>query len=206
MPNASKITRASRSIFINRGTNMSLGSKLLTGALAVSAFAFAASAQDTKVAPREGGQRGAQKEMRHDGPHEGEFGRHGGPGAFGLRGIELTDAQKEQVRQIHEANKPSQAQMDEMRSLHEAKRNGTITAEQEARLQSIMAEGKNKAQSVHEQVLAILTPEQKAQLEQRKQEMRQRMQERRQQMEQRRQQRDLNRPKDTTTKEPTKDN
>jgi len=67
---------------------MSLGSKLLTGALAVSAFAFAASAQDTKVTPREGGQRGAQKEMRHDGPHEGEFGRHGGPGAFGLRGIE----------------------------------------------------------------------------------------------------------------------
>jgi len=90
-----------------------------------------------------------------------------------------------------------------MRTLHEAKRSGTITAEQEARLQAIRAEEKNKAKSVHEQVLAILTPEQKAQLEQRKQEMRQRMEERRQQMEQRRQQRDLSRPKDTT-KETTK--
>ena len=178
---------------------MSLGSKLFTGALAVSAFAFAASAQDTKVAPRDGGQRGAQKEMHHGRPGEGQFGRHGGPGAFGLRGIELTDAQKEQIRQIHEANKPSQAQMDEMRTLFEAKRNGTITAEQQARLQAIRAEGESKGRSVHDQVLAILTPEQKAQLEQRKQEMRQ-------QMEQRRQQRDLNRPKDTTTKEPTKDN
>ena len=181
---------------------MSLSSKLFSGAIAVSAFAFAASAQDTKVAPN-AGDRGVRKEMHHDGMRDGHFGRRG-PGGFELRGINLTDAQKEPIRQIHEANKPSQAQMDEMRTLHEAKRNGTLTAEQQARLQAIRAEGKQKAESVHSQVLSILTAEQKTQLDQRRQEMRQRMEQRKQQMQERRQQRELNRPKDTTTKDTTK--
>src|SRR5215218_6614823 len=100
---------------------MSLSSKLITGAVAVSAFAFAASAQDTKVAPKADGQR-APREMRHDGMR-GERHDRRGPGGFELRGINLTDAQKEQIRQIHEANKPGQALQDEMRTLHEAKRN-----------------------------------------------------------------------------------
>ena len=174
---------------------MSLSSKLITGAIAVSAFAFAASAQDTKVAPKGDGQR-APREMRHEGMRGERFDR--GPGGFGLRGINLTDAQKEQIRQIHEANKPSQALKDEMRTLREAKHNGALTADQQARLQTLRAEAKQKAESVHSQVLAVLTAEQKAQLATRGQEMRQRTEQRRQQMQERRQQRDLNRSKDTT--------
>jgi len=169
---------------------MSLSSKLITGAIAVSAFAFAASAQDTKVAPKADGQR-APREMRHDGMRGERMGRRGGPGGFELRGINLTDAQKDQIHQIHEANKPSQAQIDEMRTLREAKKNGTLTADQQARLQALRTEGKQKAESIHSQILAILTPEQKAQIETRRQEMRQRI-------EQRRQQRQQNRSRDTT--------
>ena len=164
---------------------MSLSSKLITGAIAVSAFAFAASAQDTKVAPK------ADVQRAHDGMRGERMGRRGGPGGFELRGINLTDAQKDQIHQIHEANKPSQAQIDEMRTLREAKKNGTLTADQQARLQALRTEGKQKAESIHSQILAILTAEQKAQIETRRQEMRQRM-------EQRRQQRQQNRSRDTT--------
>ena len=184
---------------------MSFSSKLFTAALTVSAFAFAISAQDQTAKQKDGGQRGerAQRGDRGGKDFRGErVGRHGG--AFGLRGIELTDAQKEQIRQIHESNKPSEALMTEMRTLREAKQNGTLTADQKARMQSLRDEAQLKAKSVHEQVLGVLTPEQKAQIEQQKQERQQRMEQRRQQMQERREQRELNRPKDTTTKDTTK--
>src|SRR5688572_29519573 len=131
---------------------MSLSSKLFSGAIAVSAFAYAASAQDTKVAPN-AGDRGVRKEMRHDGMGKGIRGDRRGPGGFALRGVNLTDAQKEQIRQIHEANKPNQAFKDEMRTLREAKRNGALTADQQSRLKSIRREASQKAKSIHEQVL-----------------------------------------------------
>ena len=175
---------------------MSFSSKLFTGAIAVSAFAFAVSAQDRTAKPS-GEAKGVLKERHHDGqrgPREGRMGRRG-PG-FELRGVNLTDAQKEQIRQIHEANKPNQALLDEMKSLHEARRNGALTDDQKARMKSLRDEAQAKMRSVHVQVLAVLTAEQKAQMEQRRTEMRQRMNERRQNMQQRREQRQ-NRSKDT---------
>ena len=111
---------------------MSFSSKLFTGALTVSAFAFAVSAQDqpTKRPDTQRSERVMRGDHDRKGPGGERFGRHGGPGAFGLRGIELTDAQKEQIRQIHEANKPNEALISEMRTLREAKQNGTLTADQ----------------------------------------------------------------------------
>src|SRR6185369_8281568 len=103
---------------------MSLKSKIssaFTLAFALVAFATFASAQD---APKTEG--GTQKFERGDhqrGMHGDRGGRHEGMrggGMFGLRGIELTDAQKEQIRQIHEANKPTEAQMAEMKAMHES--------------------------------------------------------------------------------------
>lgn len=138
--------------------------------------------------------------MRHDGIGRGmggeRMGRRG-PG-FELRGINLTDTQKEQIRQIHEANKPSQALLDEMRTLQEARRNGTLTADQTTRLKSLRDEAQAKGSSVQGQILAVLTPEQRAQLEQRRQQMRQRMEERRLNLQQRRQERQQKRSNDTT--------
>ena len=176
---------------------MSFSSRLFTGAIAVSAFAFAASAQDQPAKPS-GEAKGILKEKRHDGlrgAREGRFGRGAG---FELRGINLTDAQKEQIRQIHEANKPNQALLDEMRTLREAARGGSLTDDQKARMKTLREQAHANMRSVHEQVLAILTAEQKAQMEQNRLQRRQRMDERRQQMQQRRQQRQLNRSKDTT--------
>jgi Spy/CpxP family protein refolding chaperone len=169
----------------------------------VSAFAFAAYAQDQPTKQKDADAKGV-KEMRHDGMGRGERGMRGdrrGPGGpgFELRGLNLTDAQKEQIKQIYEANKPSQALMDEMRTLHEAHRAGTLTVDQQARMKALRDEGRQKAESVHAQVLAVLTAEQKAQLEQRRQEMRQRMEERRKEMQDRQQQRQTDKQKSTTT-------
>lgn len=176
----------------------------------MSAFAFAAYAQDQPTKQKDADAKGV-KEMRHDGMGRGERGMRGdrrGPGGpgFELRGLNLTDAQKEQIKQIHEGNKPSQALMDEMRSLQEAQRGGTLTADQQARLKTLRDEGRLKMEAVHAQVLAVLTAEQKAQLETRRQEMRQRMEQRRQQMQDRRQQRQTDKQKSTTTTDTTKVN
>jgi Spy/CpxP family protein refolding chaperone len=99
---------------------MSLKSKIsstFTLAFAVVAFATFASAQEAAKTGEDNSQKFARGE-HHRGMHGEKGGRHGGMrgGMYGLRGIELTDAQKEQIRQIHEANKPTEAQMAEMKA------------------------------------------------------------------------------------------
>src|SRR5580765_2399770 len=171
---------------------MSLKNKLFSGltlATAMVAFSVFTFAQDDKTTTttttttdkveknHEGREFGKRK-----GGREGFEGRHGGPGGreMGMfRGIDLTDAQKAQIKSIHEANKPDPAVMEELRTLMQAKHDGTITADQQARLKTLREQGFEKGKSVHEQVLAVLTPEQKAKIEARKQEMKQRFEKRR---------------------------
>lgn len=156
---------------------------LFTLAFAVTAFTVVASAQETAPAPKEGDKKLERGEGKRGGygRHGGKFGgRHGGPGMRELHGITLTDAQKEQLKAIHEANKPSQETIDQMKAFGEARRNGTLTDAQKEQMKQFREAQRAKMESVHSQILAILTPEQKAQLEQRKAEMKQRMEERRQ--------------------------
>jgi len=187
-----------------RGTQMSFRTKFFAGIFAISALAVASYAQDAKPATKADG---AKVERKHDrGMFGGRMGRFGRGGLFG---IELTDAQKEQIRKIHWANVPDKAQIEELHTLMKAKFEGTLTADQQARIDALKAEAKTKFESTHQQILAVLTPEQKAQLEQRKQEMkqkmtemRQKMTEFRQKMKERHQQKDATK---TTTTNPTKD-
>jgi Spy/CpxP family protein refolding chaperone len=102
-----------------------------------------------------------------------------------LHDINLTDAQKEQIHKIMQANKPDDATMNELRAIHEARMAGTeITPEQKERLEALREQGREKAKSVHEQIMGLLTAEQKAQIESRKQEMKQRFEEHRQKRQQ----------------------
>jgi periplasmic protein CpxP/Spy len=148
-------------------------------------FAGAALAQDTtspspdKIEKSDKLQRRGGKFARRGGEGFGG-GMHRG-GAFAmLRGIELTDAQKAQVKTILESNKPDQAALDQMKSLREARRNGTqLTADQKAQLKATRQAQAAKMKSVHEQILNVLTPDQRAQLDQRRQQMEQRRQQRR---------------------------
>ncbi len=166
---------------------MALRNKLFsttTLAVALGAFGVFASAQTTETPAVDG-------TKVEKGDRKGGFGkhggmRHGGPGKRGggmgmLRGIELTEAQKEQIKSIREANKPSEETMTLMNSIRETRKaGGTVTEEQKTQLKEIRQAQRAKMQVVHEQVLAVLTQEQKAQLEAKKAEMKQRMEERRQ--------------------------
>ncbi len=203
---------------------MSFKNKLFSG-LTVGAAVFAFSAigmaqgattttPTDKVEKEKGEHRGhGDREFGKRGMGHGEFGGKFGRGGhrgmggeghrgFGMfRGIELTEAQKTQLRSIHEANKPSQETRDELRTLMTAKRDGTITADQQTHLESFKAQAKEKHAAIKSQIEAILTLEQKQQIETRKLEMKQRMQERRQEREQRK----ATQPTTTTTDKP-KDN
>ena len=108
--------------------------------------------------------------------------RGGHGGMMGeLRGIALTDAQKEQLRTIHEANKPDQATMEEMKSLMEARHAGTLTDAQKDRMKTLREQSRAKHEQIKAQVLAMLTPEQRAQVETNRQQRKQRWEERRNQ-------------------------
>jgi Spy/CpxP family protein refolding chaperone len=165
---------------------MSLKNKLfsaLTFAFAVFAFSTFAMAQET---PKTDSDNTQKREWRKGGNRDGfggkGFRRGGRGGGFmgELRGIELTDAQKQQIKTILDANRPDQAAMEEFRTLHDAKRNGTLTAEQQERLKTLKQQSMEKGQALHQQILAVLTPEQLQQVEKNKAEMKQRREERKQ--------------------------
>lgn len=195
---------------------MSLKSKfisVLTVGAGVVVFSAAGFAQDDKAATtttttpdkveRHHGDR--MKGDRKFGGREGFEGRHGKFGRRGgdrgmFRGLNLTEDQKAQMKALRESNRPDAATMAQMKAIHESRKAGTpLTADQEATLKSFREQGGAKAKAAHEQMLNILTAEQKAQLETRKTEMKQRMQERRQQWETRKQ----NRTAPAATDKPT---
>ena len=166
---------------------MSLKNKFLSlTALAVATVAFSAIGMAQEVAPTTADKTEKVKgEGRGHGKHK-MGGRHGGRGKMGgkgmhfMRGLDLTEAQKTQLKAIREANKPTAEARTERRTLAMAKRDGTITTEQTARLTELKAQAKGKAANVKAQIDAILTVEQKAQIEAKKAEMKLRREERRQ--------------------------
>jgi Spy/CpxP family protein refolding chaperone len=157
---------------------MSLKNKLVASAFAVSAFAVAGFAQEAKPEAKELAKDGGAKIERKAGKLGGRgmrgglFGRHMG-GGIGrhLLGIELTEQQKAQVKDILQAAKPDAAIVQEARTIMRAKFEGTATAEQEARLQVLKTQAITNARNVKTQLEGVLTAEQKAQIEQKKQEM-----------------------------------
>jgi periplasmic protein CpxP/Spy len=188
---------------------MSLRSKLssvLTLAFAVVALTTFVSAQDAPKTQDENLQK-RERGVRH-GEHGGRAmkgergmrgGRHGG-GMFGLRGIELTDAQKEQLRLIHEANKPDEATMAELKAIRESRKAGTeLTEAQKARVKAFHEQMRAKHDLVRAQVMGILTPEQKQQLETQKAEREKRREEMRQERQEWRQKRDAEKATDKPT-------
>jgi len=160
--------------------------------LAFGVFVGTAAAQDTTTTQKQD-QTGVQKPGRGD--RRGGFGRRDGagpgfrgPGRGGpeamlreFRDLNLTDAQKQQIHTILESNKPDQATIDQMKTLQEARRNGTLTDDQKQQLKTLRQQQGEKMRTVHEQIINVLTPEQKQQLEQKRQEMKQRWQQREQQ-------------------------
>lgn len=120
-------------------------------------------------------------------PAEGteRFGRKGGHREMGgimrmMRELDLTDAQKQQAHAIFERfNTSTKTQREELHKLREQKEQGTLTPEAEARAQQLHAEMRESMKQIHMELIAILTPEQRAKLEQRQKEFKARRQEKR---------------------------
>ncbi|MBA3335357.1 MAG: Spy/CpxP family protein refolding chaperone [Acidobacteria bacterium] len=173
---------------------MSFKHKLISAftlTLAIVSFSTFAAAQDTNVKPEDSMQKQERRERRGFGKRGGGFGKRdgmagekrGGDKAMmrGLRGLNLTDAQKEQTRGIYEKHKTStQTQREEMRGLAMKKRDGIITTEEKARMKDLKAQMRISSEQVNKEVLAVLTSEQRVQLDQMKDEMRKKREKRRQ--------------------------
>jgi len=107
-------------------------------------------------------------------------GKHGGDRMLmgALHRLNLSDAQKAQVKTIFENNKPNQAQREEMRDLRQKKHDGSITEQEQAKFKEIKTQMRASAEQTRNAVLAVLTAEQRTQFDQMKQEMRERRGER----------------------------
>ena len=115
--------------------------KIIAGLFAIAAFTFSAAAQDQKTE----GERKMHKE--HHGMHKG----HDGKGMRGMEALNLTDAQKQQIKSINE---------DFTTKLKALNQNDNILVkDMKVQRKALMQERKDK-------ISAILTPEQRTQLEQ----------------------------------------
>ena len=158
---------------------------ILTLAIAALAFTTVSFAQETKtetttdkaVKTERGDRRFGDRKFGRGKMGDRAFGRHGKMRGEGLRGINLTDAQKEQFRAFREANRPSPALRDELKAIHDAKKAGTITEAQKARVKTVRDEMQAKRKAAHDQIQNILTAEQKAEIQKRRTEMKTRREE-----------------------------
>lgn len=154
---------------------LTLGAVVAIGSTAV----FAQEDKATTPTPTESTEK-AGKFGKHGGHGHRKFGKFGKRGGFGkhrggmgfMQGLNLTDAQKAQIKAIREANKPDQTVMDEFKAIREARKAGTeLTAEQKARIAAMREQMQAKRKLVHDQIQNVFTVEQKALIEQKKLEM-----------------------------------
>ena len=93
----------------------------------------------------------------------------GGSGMLGLaalRELNLTDDQKQQIQKITEANfESTKTQREELRQLMQKRFQGTLTAEEQARAKTLHEQMQASMKDTESKIAAILTPEQKAKLE-----------------------------------------
>jgi Spy/CpxP family protein refolding chaperone len=163
---------------------MSFKRKLIsavTSAFAVAAFSTFAAAQDTNTNKEDNSVQKQEMRERGRGGKRGGFGKGMRGGKYAMRSFEklnLSDAQKSQVQTITENFKTStQAQREELRSLGMKKRDGIITADEQARAKELRTQLKASGEQMRNSIQAILTAEQKAQLEQMKEEKKKRREE-----------------------------
>ena len=160
------------------------GASLMLGLLVT--FSLPALAQEQSSTTQEGaaGTQQQQTERRGKRWHRGKRGMHGMRGMMHmLRELNLTEAQQQQARAIFDRYEAStKPQREEMRQLFQQKRaqgNAEPDAQTQARAEALRAQFKESARLMQDELLTILTPEQRTKLEQMKQERKARHEERR---------------------------
>ncbi len=120
-------------------------------------------------------QQPSQSQTRDTGAPQRPFGRgerrgpgHG-PGMFGpgiMRELNLTDDQQKQIHTIiDQSTEGNKTQREELRQLMEKRQQGTLTADDEARARTLREQMRASMKETESKIAAILTPEQKAKLE-----------------------------------------
>jgi protein CpxP len=133
----------------------------------------AGNAQQGGKGEHDGGRHG----RRGGGEFGGEFGGERGGRFGGFRGIELTDAQKASLKQIRESfGERTKSLREQLRAKHtelrQAESGGTfneaLAAQKLAEVAPIQAKLMAEGFRMRQESMAVLTPEQKTQLEQRR--------------------------------------
>jgi periplasmic protein CpxP/Spy len=152
---------------------------IIISSVAVIAFSSFAFAQDVKPTDNQDSVKQERGQGKRGG--EGKHGRHGKDKMMrGLHQLNLSDAQKEQMKSLKEQSKLQfQPLREEMKTLSSKKYDGIITNEEQSRLKELKAQMRENGKKMHEEMMSILTPEQKTQFEQMKTEKRGKMKERR---------------------------
>jgi protein CpxP len=155
-----------------------LRNKLKGALLALSALLVvggAVFAQETKTPGADVTAPQGRKEAKRGGSgafnRRGQLGRQGRRGRQGLgrlaRQLNLTDAQREQMRSVAQNNRAQDGALrNEARQLRQQKRAGTLDANGTARLEQLRGQFKATRAARRNERLAHLTPEQKAQVAQ----------------------------------------
>jgi protein CpxP len=128
----------------------------------------------------EGGQKGTHERHGKGGRHGrrggGEFGGHRG-GRVMFRGLELTDAQKASLKQIRQSfGERTKSLREQLHAKHQELRqaesggtfNESLAAQKLAEVAPIQAKLMAEQARMRQESLAVLTPEQKTQMEQRR--------------------------------------
>ncbi len=118
---------------------------------------------------------------------------HGGVGYMrhALGQLNLTEQQHQQVRSIIERFRTStEAQRKELRQLHQQREQGTLTAEQIERARALRQQIQEASRSMDNEIMGLLTAEQRAQLDQ----IRENFRARREQRLERRREREIPQP------------
>ncbi len=140
--------------------------------------------QGDQQAPRAEG-RGFGKRGGHRGHrgHRGGFGRHG----FGFRGVNLTDDQKTRMKQIHESfgertkslHEQLRAKRQELRQSEEGGTfNESLATQKLTEAASLEAKLMGERFKLRQEMLSVLTPEQKTQVEQQREQFKQKREQR----------------------------
>lgn len=102
-----------------------------------------------------------------EGHRHGWMGRHRDGEFSGMSELNLTEAQSQQQRAIAQRHLETiKSQREELFKLREKRVQGTFTADDEARARALRQEIHNSMQGMHSEIEGILTPEQRAKLEQ----------------------------------------
>ena len=158
--------------------------RVTTGAALVGLLAAAGFAQSTPAPKQQGEGRGEMRRMGRGGRRHAP----GGPreGRLGLGRLNLSDAQREQLRGIESRYATGfRTRRDELHALRQSRRqsSGTLTAEQEARARQLREELRADAERMRAEMRAVLTDEQRTQLQATREELQQRREQRRERRE-----------------------